>query len=189
MAHALTAARLALVVPFALFMARGGAGQALLAGLTLLAAVATDLLDGRVARRRGTATPAGAVFDHTVDFVFVTTGLFAAATRGALPWALPVLVTAAFAQYVADSYWVHRARSLRPSRLGRSNGILYFAPLVGDVVVRLGVSALRPLVVALAWGLVVSTALSMGERLRAVRAAPRRDSWSPAGERADRLPR
>jgi phosphatidylglycerophosphate synthase len=174
MAHALTTARLLLVIPFALLMAQGDPYHAAVAAFVLVAAIATDLLDGVVARRRGTASAAGGAFDHTTDCLFVTAGLAAGATRAAFPWVLPVLVAAAFAQYVVDSYWLHRGRSLRTSRLGRWNGILYFAPLGGDIVVRLGVSGLRPVLASVVWALVTSTVISMGERLWAVAALRRR---------------
>ena len=190
MAHALTAARLLLTVPFALVMAHGSARAAWLAALTLTVAITTDLLDGAIARRQGTASAAGGVFDHTTDCLFVTVGLAAGAMRGAVPWLLPVLVAAAFAQYVVDSYWLHRGRSLRTSRLGRWNGILYFAPLGGDILIRLGLPSLRPLLAAMVWLLVASTVLSMGERLVLLFTARRRGGpASPAGERRDRFPR
>jgi CDP-diacylglycerol--glycerol-3-phosphate 3-phosphatidyltransferase len=165
MANALTAFRLVLAVPFVFFMASGNDRHAGLAALTLAAAIATDLVDGPVARRRGTATGAGRVFDHTADVVFVISGLAAGATRGVFPWVFPALVAAAFVQYVVDSYWVTRHSTLRPSRLGRYNGILYFAPLGGDILVRLGMSALRPILTAVVWMLVASTVLSMASRL------------------------
>ena len=189
MANALTAARVVLALPFALLMTQPGGRPAIFGAIVLAAAIATDLLDGPVARRCGTASAAGGAFDHTADCLFVTSGLAAGAARGAFPWILPIVVAVAFVQYVADSYWVHRGRALRTSALGRYNGILYFAPLGGDVLVRAGLGALQPAVTALAWVLVVSTALSMGERLCAVTRASRRDPGSPAGERADRPPR
>lgn len=176
-------------MPFAVLMARADAGSAALAGLVLAAAITTDLLDGLLARRRGTATAAGGVFDHTADCLFVTTGLAAGALRGAFPWVLPLLVAAAFTQYVADSYWGHRGHALRTSSLGRRNGILYFAPLVGDVLVRLGLPALGPVVTVLAWALVVSTVVSMGERLWLVTRVSRTARGSPAGGTGDRPPR
>jgi CDP-diacylglycerol--glycerol-3-phosphate 3-phosphatidyltransferase len=185
MANVLTAVRLLLIVPFALLMARGGTRYAAWAALMLAVAIATDLLDGPLARRRGTVSAAGGTFDHTADFLFVTSGLAAGASRGAFPWILPVLVAAAFIQYVADSYWLHRGRTLRTSRLGRYNGILYFAPLGGDILIRLGLTFLQPLLTLLVWILVVSTLISMGERLRAVMALSRRARESPAGERED----
>ncbi|SRR6266542_1416271 len=178
MANALTALRVLLTVPFAFLMTRGDRWSAAPAGIVLVAAIATDLLDGVVARRRATDTSAGGVFDHAADCLFVTAGLAAGAVRGVFPWMLALLVPAAFAQYVVDSYWGHRGRALRTSGLGRWNGVLYFAPLGGDVLVRLGLGALRPVVSMVAWTLVLSTVISMAERLWALRAA----RGSPAGE-------
>jgi len=189
MANALTAARVLLAVPFAFLMARGDAWSAALAGLVLLAAITTDILDGVLARRRGTATAGGRLFDHTADCLFVTTGLAAGAVRGGVPWILPVLVAVAFTQYVVDSYWGHRGRALRTSGLGRWNGILYFVPLGGDVLVRLGLGGLDPVVTVVAWALVASTVVSMGERAWALTRRSRTARGSPAGETADRPPR
>ena len=125
MANALTAVRLLLILPFAYWMAQGDARSAVLALIAWVAAVVTDLADGPVARARGTVTAWSGTFDHTTDFVFVTSGLFAGAYRGAFPWLLPALIVAAFLQYFIDSYFVHRQSKLRGSKLGRYNGILY----------------------------------------------------------------
>lgn len=189
MANVLTAVRVLLALPFALLMTHEGALAAVLAALVFAAAIATDALDGPIARRRGTATAAGGLFDHAADCLFVTSGLAGGAARGAFPWILPAIVAVAFVQYVVDSYWVHRGRALRTSALGRVNGILYFAPLGGDVLVRMGLGALQPAVTALAWMLVVSTVLSMGERLWAVRRRSRTAPGSPAEGRGGRPPR
>jgi len=185
MANALTALRLLLVVPFAVCMAAPDARRAAVAALVLAVGIASDVLDGPIARRRGTASAAGRLFDHTADVLLVTAGLAAGAVRGAFPWILPILVVTAFAQYVVDSYWVAGARQLRASRLGRYNGILYFVPLAGDILVRLGLAP-PPLVSAVAWLLVATTLASMGERLIAGVTARRRAPASPAGERGDR---
>ncbi len=165
MANALTAVRLFLVVPFAYFMVRGDARSAVFALVVWAVALATDFLDGPIARRRGTVTPFGGTFDHTTDFLFVTSGLFAGAYRGVFPWILPALIVAAFAQYFIDSYWIHRHRKLRGSKLGRYNGMLYFAPPCMEILVRLGARLLQPLLTMLLWTLVVSTLVSMGQRL------------------------
>src|ERR1700690_2153075 len=138
MANALTALRLLLVAPFAYFMTKGDVRFAVLALVVWVVALTTDFLDGPIARRRGTVTALSGTFDHTTDFLFVTCGLFAGALRGAFPWILPVLITAAFAQYFIDSYWVHHHRALRKSQLGRYNGILYFVPLCMDIFIRMG---------------------------------------------------
>ncbi len=190
MANTLTTLRLLLLFPFAFLMARGDAFSAGLAGITIVAAIATDLLDGAIARRRGTESAAGRASDHTTDFLFVTSGLVAGATRGVFPWILPLLIAVAFAQYVIDSYLLHHQRELRMSRLGRYNGIFYFFPLCGDVLIRMGLGFLQPLLKPVVWFLVVSTVLSIGERLIMLISSPNRKApdW-PAGETEDRSPR
>jgi CDP-diacylglycerol--glycerol-3-phosphate 3-phosphatidyltransferase len=165
MANALTAVRLLLVFPFAFYMARGDRRSAIFALLAWVLALITDLLDGPIARRRGTVTAWSGTFDHTADFLFVTSGLFAGALRGAFPWILPVLISAAFAQYVIDSYWIHRNAKLRGSKLGRYNGMLYFVPTCMDSLIRMGLVFLQPWLMILVWLLVVSTLVSMVQRL------------------------
>jgi len=127
-------------------------------------ALITDFLDGPIARRRGTVTALSGTFDHTTDFLFVTSSIVAGAYRGVFPWILPVLIVAAFAQYFIDSYWIHRNAKLRGSKLGRYNGMLYFVPPCMDTLIRLGAHVLRPLLTVLVWGLVVSTLVSMIQR-------------------------
>ena len=165
MANALTAVRLLLVAPFAFFMSRGDTRSAAFALVAWVVALATDFLDGPIARRRGTVNALSGTFDHTSDFLFVTSGMFAGAFRGAFPWVLPVCITAAFAQYVIDSYWIHRQTKLRGSKLGRYNGMLYFVPPLIEILVRLGVRFLQPVLTILVWALVLSTLISMGQRL------------------------
>jgi CDP-diacylglycerol---glycerol-3-phosphate 3-phosphatidyltransferase len=165
MANALTAVRLLLVVPFAFFMTKGDVHSAVFALIVWLVALITDFLDGPIARRRGTVTAWSGTFDHTTDFLFVTSGLFAGAFRGVFPWILPILIVAAFAQYVIDSYWIHRQKKLRGSKLGRYNGMLYFVPPCMEILARLGVRWLQPLLTILVWMLVLSTLVSMGQRL------------------------
>jgi len=186
MANALTTIRLLLVLPFAWLMASPDARHAAVAAVIFAAAIVTDLLDGLIARRRGTASAAGQIFDHTADCLFVTSGLAAGALRHTVPWILPILVAAAFAQYVIDSRCLDRAQPLRPSRLGRWNGILYFVPLVVDILIRLGWSELRPVLTFLVWALVASTVVSMGERLWAVRGLRRTARASLAAGTGDR---
>ncbi len=163
-------------------MARGDESSATFAGLAIVAAIATDLLDGAVARHRGMESAVGRFSDHTADFLFVSSGLVAGATRGVFPWILPLVVAAAFVQYVIDSYLLHGQRKLRMSHLGRYNGIFYFVPLCADILIRMGLEFLQPLLTPLVWMLVVSTVLSMGERLIMVtRKAP---DW-PVAETKD----
>jgi phosphatidylglycerophosphate synthase len=162
-ANALTALRLVSVPFFAAAVLAGSAGAA--CALFALA-VATDFFDGRVARMRGETSAFGGLLDHASDALFVTAGLGALAWNGAVPAPLPFLVAAAFVQYVVDSR-AHAGKRLRASRLGRYNGIAYFAlvaaPLVRDL---LGLAWPAANVVrALGWALVVTTALSMADRV------------------------
>jgi phosphatidylglycerophosphate synthase len=168
MAHALTFFRLFLIVPFALLMIREDASSAVLAGIVFVVATVSDIVDGPIARRLGTESAAGQAADHTADFLFVTCGLMAGALRGVFPWILPLLIATAFAQYVVDSYWLHQQRELRMSWLGRYNGMLYFVPLGGDILIRLGLSFLELLLTPVVWILVLSTLLSIADRLVAL---------------------
>mgnify|MGYP003311613548 CR=1 FL=1 len=178
MAHALTAVRLLLIAPIATGFAQPHLiGATTLAGL-LCVAIATDALDGRVARMTGTASAAGQAFDHTTDCLFVTSGLIGAAVIGQIPWILPALVVTAFTQYVLDSYFLHRQKQLRMSTLGRWNGILYFVPLVLIASARLPLfdllePLLRTCVSLLAYALIASTLVSMADRALAPRIAAR----------------
>ncbi|MFQ5697659.1 MAG: CDP-alcohol phosphatidyltransferase family protein [Myxococcota bacterium] len=170
-AHALSLSRLATAPVFA--WALLDLGRAPLAAGLLALAVASDLLDGPVARARGTASDLGRLLDHGSDFAFVECGLLALAWTGALPLALPVLVGLAFAEYAIDSYGVGRARALRPNPLGRWNGVLYFV-LPGCVIAaRLGAPLPAPAIGLFAWVLTLSTAVSIASRLWALRGVSR----------------
>ena len=162
MAHALTAARLVLVAPVALAFARPEFLNPSVLLLLLWVAIATDYWDGRVARKTGTASARGQLFDHVTDFIFVTTALTGAALAGLVTPFLPVLIIVAFGQYVLDSYLVYRQKELRMSVIGRWNGILYFVPLVVISVSRLDLfrdaaSLLTQTAGALSYALVAST--------------------------------
>lgn len=169
MANALTAVRLALALPLAAAFARPELlGPAVVAFLLVLA-IASDYADGPVARKTGTASARGMLFDHTTDCFFVTVGLAGAAAAGSITPILPVLIPFAFGQYVVDSYVWFRQRRLRASFLGRWNGILYFVPLVLIAASRLpfpaGFSSLLKLATSLlGYLLAASTIASMIDR-------------------------
>ena len=172
MANALTGVRLALVLPVALAFARPDLLAPGVLLLLLSVAIATDYLDGPVARRRGSTSARGQLFDHSTDCLFVTAGLTGAAAAGAVTPLLPILVPVAFGQYVLDSFLWHRQRHLRASRIGRWNGVLYFVPLAlvaGSRVTPSG-SATSGLVLAastLGYVLVASTVVSVVDRATA----------------------
>ena len=162
LANLLTGLRL-LLVPFLVLSVLTAHSR--LAGMIFGVAVITDLLDGPLARRFGTASNRGALFDHAVDATFVTAGLAALAVLDISTPVLPILVAAAFVQYTLDSQAL-AGRHLRASRLGRYNGIAYFV-LLGIPVVRDAMSWTWPSndwVAWLAWCLVATTLVSMVDR-------------------------
>lgn len=153
---------------------------ALLSGETLLAAgvfglaVFTDLADGWVARRFDEATPLGGLIDHAADATFVTCGSAALAWQGLLPAPLPALIAVAFLEYALGGLG-SPSRVLRGSALGRWNGIAYYVavgtPVIRDALVLHwpGPSWVR----GLGWLLVLSTLVSIVDRLRRVIGARR----------------
>ena len=172
MAHLLTSVRLGLALPLAIAFARPEFLGAGLVAVLLAVAIASDYCDGIVARRHGTASAGGQLFDHGTDCLFVTAGLTGAALADRIPLLLPVLIVVAFSQYVLDSFWLQRRKQLRMSTIGRWNGIGYFAPLVLLAAGRLEVApAMTPVltVTATATGyvLIASTLASIADRATA----------------------
>ena len=97
-----------------------------LAAFTMAGAIASDVFDGKLARSHGTASSFGGFFDHATDAIFVSTGAWALAAVGLInPWLWP-LIGIAFLQYTLDSNSL-RGHELRTSKLGRYNGVGYYA--------------------------------------------------------------
>ena len=130
MANFLTAIRLLLVIPVAMAIANESLFTSWLLLALIVIAIASDYFDGKVARALKTASARGMLFDHGTDFIFVTIALFALSTIGLSSVLLPLLIVVAFSQYVLDSYFLFRQKSLKMSFLGRWNGIFYFVPIV-----------------------------------------------------------
>ena len=171
---------LARLVAAPLSLAAVLAGNWPLAAGLFVVAVVTDFIDGPVARRRGTASRTGGVVDHTADAVYVTLTLWAITYAEAqvrvdlVPGILPLFIALAFLQYLLDSK-VLAGQPLRTSQLGRINGIAYFV-ITGVVLIRnaLELDWLLP-GEAIYWTclvILVSTLLSMFDRLRTLMKAP-----------------
>ena len=176
LANAFTATRLALapVSVGAIFAERWQ-----LAAAVFVCAVASDFLDGFFARRRRTASPLGGAFDHGVDALYVAATLWAIAYTEAqtradvVPGILPWFIALAFLQYLLDSRAL-AGKALRGSRLGRVNGIAYFA-LVGAIVIRNALDLRWLPDEAIYWAalaILVSTLASMLNRLRLLPRGP-----------------
>jgi phosphatidylglycerophosphate synthase len=165
-ANALSVLRLIVALPCAYSI---WTGSWRLAATLFVVAVVTDVFDGIVARRRGEVTIFGGLLDHTIDALFVTVTLGALAASGIVPFVLPPLAITSFVQYVWDSKALSGA-PLRASVLGRWNGIGYFV-VVGTVVIRQALGLTWPaefVILLMAWALVASTVVSMGDRAYAL---------------------
>jgi phosphatidylglycerophosphate synthase len=162
-ANLLTLVRLLVAAPCALAVWREHWS---IAAMLLSVAIITDLADGPVARRFSHETPLGGLLDHATDAVFIALVLTALAMNGQINMLLPIFVAGAFLQYTLDSRAL-RGHRLRSSGLGRSNGIAYFVvgsiPVFGHALSLEGL--VQPLTGVLAWVLVLTTLISMAERL------------------------
>lgn len=171
-ANVISLARLA-ATPFSLAALLDGNWR--LAGMIFAGAVASDFLDGIVARWRGTVSSLGGVLDHTADAVFVAVTLWGIAYlevgTGAdvVPGILPWFIALAFLQYFFDSKAL-AGKPLRTSWLGRTNGIAYYV-VAGTVIGKnaLGLDWLPDEAIYwVALAVLLSTLLSMFDRITAL---------------------
>jgi phosphatidylglycerophosphate synthase len=134
-AHTLTLSRLALTPTFVFLLERAVAASAAgwaHAGTALVFALVcgSDYFDGPLARRQGRQSVGGRLFDNLADLCFLLVSLGYLVRRGALPWAIPLAVTAAFSQYALDSYVLSRRRrtqALFGNTVGHWAGILNYS--------------------------------------------------------------
>lgn len=136
-ANALTGLRILLTPVFvvAAWRAEAAPSFGIVAAGVFGVIAASDVWDGRVARRFGSESRGGRVFDHFADIAFIVPALSAYAALGIAPWWVPAAVTASFAFYVLDS-WSRAtagAASLIGSRIGHAAGVLNYS-LIGVLV-------------------------------------------------------
>ena len=106
-------------------------GASAAAAIVFLAAALTDFLDGQVARRTGTVTEAGKIFDPFVDRVFISGTIVALVVAGRLPLAGVALVVARDV-FLILGYKLLRTRGviIRVSLLGKSYTALFMLAIV-----------------------------------------------------------
>jgi CDP-diacylglycerol--glycerol-3-phosphate 3-phosphatidyltransferase len=130
-AGALTASRLVLAAAMPFFVVRG-------LGLpAYLVAIATDVVDGAVARRTGTASSAGAAFDGWVDKTLHVNLAWSLAVADRMPdwWMIPWF-SREIVQVVLHPILMHGFRTgqgVAPSTslLGKTTAVLLFVCVVG----------------------------------------------------------
>lgn len=162
-ANGLTTLRVALVPVFAwLLLDDAGEHTAYrwAAFAVFLLAVATDRIDGDIARRRGLVTNFGKVVDPLADKALTGTAFVALSVLGELPWAVTVLVLGREVGVTLLRLWVIRHGVIPASHGGKVKQFLqcvalsgYILPLTG-VWHQLAVAAMvAAVVVTLATGL------------------------------------
>jgi|TARA_Y100000310_G_C20665375_1_gene807182 phosphatidylglycerophosphate synthase len=160
-ANLLSISRLGAAIPCAYAVIEG---VWVIAAVLFIYAVLSDFIDGYVARNLGEVSALGGLLDHTSDACFVTLTLAAFAYLGLVPAPLPLLIAAAFLQYVLDSRALVGS-TLRASVLGRGNGICYFI-LAGLAILAQLTQIPWPSwwLMVLGWLLVATTVTSMLDR-------------------------
>lgn len=116
---------------------------AALASAVFLWCAWSDVADGRLARRRGSAGPVGRWLDHGSDLAVLLAGFLAFVARGALPWWVPAAIGCAFAAYVLEEVQGRSSpKSCMASRVGHWGGIANYVllgVLIGQFTVQLEV--------------------------------------------------
>jgi CDP-diacylglycerol--glycerol-3-phosphate 3-phosphatidyltransferase len=116
--------RLGLAPVVVVCLVAGGAGWRVAAFVTFLVASLTDLLDGRIARRRGLVTDFGKIADPVADKALTGSALVTLSALGQLPWWVTVVVLVREAGVTALRLWVVHRQVIAASRGGKLKTIL-----------------------------------------------------------------
>jgi CDP-diacylglycerol--glycerol-3-phosphate 3-phosphatidyltransferase len=124
LANALTVVRLVLVpVVVACLLARG-AGWRVGAFAAFATASVTDLLDGRIARRRGLITDFGKIADPIADKALTGAALVTLSGLGWLSWWVTAVILARETAVTGLRFWVIRYGVIAASRGGKVKTLL-----------------------------------------------------------------
>jgi CDP-diacylglycerol--glycerol-3-phosphate 3-phosphatidyltransferase len=118
-ADAVSLSRVVLLVPLVRLMVLGSPWAMVVLSLI----VASDLADGRIARRLGTAGSRGALIDASCDVLVVMSAAIAAGLSDARYAALAAVMAMAFLSYGAFSLLIGR---FAYTRLGRYDGVVSY---------------------------------------------------------------
>ncbi len=175
-ANALTVLRLALVPVFVACLLAGGAGWRVMAFAVFAIASVTDLLDGRIARRRGLITDFGKIADPVADKVLTGAALVTLSALGELPWWVTVVILTREIWVTVLRFWVIRRGVIAASRGGKLKTLLQVVAIALYVLP-------GPLAVArevtMTAAVVVTVVTGVDYTVRAVR-LPRRPPPGPA---------
>lgn len=141
-----------------------------MAPLLVTAAVATDVLDGQLARRARCPSRGGELLDTVADVAFVLPVLAWGAVRGLIPAAAPLAVASAAAAYALASARASIAASrlvLAPSRTGRAAGVANYvlAAALSALPAIAAEGCAAALLAPLGWGVAAFNAAAVAARL------------------------
>ncbi|MBN2049617.1 MAG: CDP-alcohol phosphatidyltransferase family protein [Spirochaetales bacterium] len=164
-ADALSLSRLFLIVPWILSHLAGS-----LWALPVMAAIIlTDIVDGPVARKTGTACPQGALLDASCDTMVLFTASVAAGLSETRYLGLAVLMVLSFSSWAGYSY-ITQGQTY--TRLGRYNGTLGYILLVIISIESwptVFMTDIKFMAEGIIWNVaVVMLALSTGENITAI---------------------
>src|SRR6516164_11568437 len=123
-ANALTVLRLVLVPVFVACLLAGGDGWRVVAFAVFAAASVTDLLDGRIARRRGLITDFGKIADPVADKALTGAALVTLSYLGWLAWWVTAVILAREVAVTELRFWVIRRGVIAASRGGKLKTLL-----------------------------------------------------------------
>src|SRR6516162_10129355 len=167
-ANALTVLRLALVPVFVACLLAGGDGWRVVAFAVFAAASVTDLLDGRIARRRGLITDFGKIADPVADKALTGAALVTLSALGELPWWVTAVILAREVCVTLLRFWVIRRGVIAASRGGKLKTLLQVVAIALYVLpLPTALNVVKEAVMAAAVVVTVVTGIDYG--VRAVR--------------------
>jgi len=131
-----------------------------------LAAAATDLLDGYLARRWGQITTIGTLLDPIADKLLISAALISLVQVRALPaWMAVLIVGREFAVSGLRSIAAAEGYTIKASDLGKTKMVSQVAA-ISCLMLSLHDPRLRPLAMFLMWGVMIFALLSAGSYFR-----------------------
>lgn len=185
-ANQLTVLRILLVPIFGVvLMADSGTNEALRWAATgiFLVAVATDRIDGELARSRGLVTDLGKLLDPVADKLLIGTALILLAVLGDIPWWIPAVIVT---REVGITWWrlaVAKKRVIPADRAGKLKTVLQ-SIAIGMFLWPL--SELPPIVRDIAWMFMIAAVImTLVSAIHYFHSAYRKPTVSPRAEQAE----
>ncbi len=182
-ANVLTVVRILLVPVFVACMLAGGTVWRLAALVTFCVASLTDLLDGRLARRRGLVTDFGKIADPVADKALTGAALICLSALGELPWWVTGVIMFRELGVTVLRFWVIRRGVIAASRGGKLKTLLQVVAICLYVLppTLSPPEAVRGLVMAAAVVVTVVTGVDYVQQAMRLRRSSRPRAGKPVG--------